>query len=126
MSTAPAAATAAMPPAVYAAATAVNCSANQFFTVEGPILDVKDTVSPGTLALKIRLVSNEPTSLAPRAWRAFVSVDGRPTILNMEARETISVAYPGLGAGMHSVRYGVYRYDVLVQDQFFCREVPPP
>jgi len=126
MSTPPGAATAAMPPAVRAAATAVNCSANQFFTVEGPILDVKGTVSPGTLALKIRLVSNEPTSLAPAAWRAFVSVDGRPMILNIQAGGIVSVAYPGLGGGMHSVRYGVYRYDVLVQNQFFCREVPPP
>lgn len=126
MSNAPAAATAAMPPAVYAVATAITCSANQFFTVEGPHIVVKDTVSPGTIALSVRLVSNEPTSLAPTAWRAFISVDGRPLILNIEAGATVSVAYPGLGGGVYSVRYGVYRYDQLVQDQFFCREVPPP
>lgn len=126
MSTAPAVATAAMPPAVYAVATAQTCSANQFFTIQGPHIVVNDTVSPGTLALKIRLVSNEPTSLDPAAWRAFVSVDGRPMVVNIEAGGTVSVAYPGLGAGVHSVRYGVYRYDKLVQDQFFCREVPPP
>ncbi|HTD37889.1 MAG TPA: hypothetical protein VK669_10275 [Candidatus Limnocylindrales bacterium] len=111
---------------MYAVATAVNCSAKQFFTIQAPHIVVDNTVSPGTLALKIRLVSNEPTSLAPAAWRAFVSVDGRPMILNMKAGQTVAVAYPRLGGGMHSVRYGVYRYDVLVQNQFFCREVPPP
>lgn len=125
MSTA-AADTAAMPPAVYAVATARSCSTNQFFTIEGPHIQVIETVSAGTLALTIRLVSNEPTSLAPAAWRAFVSLDGRPMVLNMRAGATISVAYPGLSPGIHSVRYGVYRREQLLQNQFFCSKIPPP
>jgi hypothetical protein len=124
MNTVPAAETPAMPPAVYAVATARTCSGNEFFTIQGPHIEVNETISAGTLALNIRLVSNEPTSLAPGAWRAFVSVDGRPMILNIRAGEAVSVAFPGLRQGMHSVRYGVYRSEVLLQDQFFCREIP--
>jgi hypothetical protein len=126
MSTAPAAETAAMPSAVYAVATTRTCSAKQFFTIEGPHIEVNGTVSARTLAVSIRLVSNEPTSLEPRAWRAFVAVDGRPMIVSMQAGESVSVAFPGLRTGMHSVHYGVYRFDKLVQDEFFCREVRSP
>jgi hypothetical protein len=123
MTTGPAAETAAMPPSVYAVATARTCSANQFFTIQGPHIEVNETVSVGTLALNIRLVSNEPTSLARAAWRAFISVDGRPIVLNLRVGETVSVAFPGLSAGMHSVRYGVYRGQELLQNQFFCRKI---
>jgi hypothetical protein len=125
MSATPAPDAAAMPPAVYAVATSRTCSANQMATIQAPHLVVDGTVTSGTLALTIRLVSNEPTSLAPAAWRAFVAVDGRPLILNLPAGGSVSLAYPGLGAGTHSVHYGVYVGGKLVQDRFFCREIPP-
>lgn len=115
----------AIPPAVYTVASDRACTSKQFFTIQAPHIRVTDSVSPGTLSVNIRLVSNEPTSLAPGAWRAFISLDGRPTILSLEAGETVSVAYQQVTAGMHSIRYGVYRYDQIVQSQYFCRDVPP-
>lgn len=125
MSATPTPDAAAMPPAVYAVATSRTCSGSQMATIQAPHIVVDGTVTAGTLALTIRLVSNEPTSLDRTAFRAFVSVDGRPMILNLPAGGSVSVAYPGLDAGMHSVHYGVYHGSTLLQDRFFCREVPP-
>lgn len=124
MNAAPGAETAAMPPSVYAVATARTCTDSQFSTIQAPHIEVTDSLSAGTLAVTIRLVSNVPTSLAAGAWHAFISVDGRPTIISLNPDETVLVAYRELSAGMHSIRYGVYAGDQLLQSRCFSRNVP--
>jgi len=115
-----------MPPAILSVASLRTCNANQKFTTHVPYLKVNDAVTGNEMRIDIALWSSVGTSTEPDAFHAFVSVDGQPIVLTLAPNTTISLTYPGLAAGVHYVRYGIYQRAVLLQDGSFCRDIAAP
>jgi hypothetical protein len=114
-----------MPPAIFSVAASRTCDSLQSFTTHTPYLRVRDVVSGNAMRLHIALLSTEGTSAEADRFHAFVSVDGQPIVLTLAPQATIVLTYPGLAAGVHSVRYGVYYRTNLLQDESFCRTIAP-
>ena len=115
-----------MPPAIMSVAKSRTCSATQSLTTHTPHLRVDATVRGDSLTLNVALLSIVGTSTSPKAFHAFISVDGKPVVLNLAPQAFISLTYPGLAAGTHYVRYGVYREHRLLQDNSFCSTIAFP
>lgn len=112
-----------MPAAIMSIAKLGTCSELQRYSTHTPHLPVEGSVRGDSLTLSVALLSIVGTSTKPDAFHAYISVDGNPVIVSLAPQATISLTYPALSPGEHSVRYGVYRGDVVMQENSFCSKV---
>ena len=84
--------------------------------IQAPHLFVKPSVEGDVLAVEVDLVSRVAMAPATDSLKAFLAIDGVPIILYMPAGGTLSLAFPRVAAGRHSIHYGIYYGDTLYQN----------
>ena len=105
-----------MPPPIYEVASKRSCPDSGSFIIQAPHLAVKSRFEGDSLMVDVELISRVATTAGATSVKAFISVDGVPIILYLPAGGTVSLAFPRVTAGGHSLHYGVFKGDEFYQN----------
>jgi hypothetical protein len=116
-----------LPSAVVSDRRLQSCRSAQVVALGPPHLNLKARVTRGSIHVVVELLSVRPTSSDPADFRplhAFVSVDRHARLLRVEAGGQSSLTFAGLPSGVHTIRYGTFVFDGLLDGHTACVRIP--